>query len=117
MDTPRNLTARLQGSETLYVQIDANGGDPSAALRRVPGVNRIAEADRAADIIGYEVESERGRDVRRDLARAIVGSNWGLLELRPMRMSLEEVFLSLTTEDLASQPAAADMPVGEVVNG
>ncbi len=32
-------------------------------------------------------------------------------------MSLEEIFLSLTTEDLASQPAAADMPVGEVVNG
>jgi len=117
VDTPRNLTARLQGSETLYVQIDANGGDPSAALRRVPGVNRIAEADRTADIIGYEVESERGRDIRRDLARAIVGSNWGLLELRPMRMSLEEIFLSLTTEDLASQPAAADMPVGEVVNG
>ncbi len=117
VDTPRNLTARLQGSETLYVQIDANGGDPSAALRRVPGVNRIAEADRTADIIGYEVESERGRDIRRDLARAIVGSNWGLLELRPMRMSLEEVFLSLTTEDLASQPAAADVPVGEVVNG
>ncbi len=35
VDTPRNLTARLQGSETMYVQIDANGGDPSPALRRV----------------------------------------------------------------------------------
>jgi len=118
VDTPRNLTARLQGSETMYVQIDANGSDAEPALRRVPGVTRVVEADRTADIVGYEVESERGRDIRRDLARTIVGSSWGLLELRPMRMSLEEVFLSLTTEDLASQPAAAaELPVGEVVNG
>ena len=45
------------------------------------------------------MESEQGHDVRRDLARAVVSSGWGLLELRPMRMSLEEIFLSLTTEE------------------
>jgi gliding motility-associated transport system ATP-binding protein len=39
------------------------------------------------------------RDVRRDLARAVVDRGWGLLELRPMRMSLEEIFLQLTTEE------------------
>jgi ABC-2 type transport system ATP-binding protein len=117
VDTPDNLTARLQGAETMYVQIDANGTDATPALAQVPGVTRVAEADRKAGLVGYEVESERGRDVRRDLARAVVGSNWGLLELRPLRMSLEEIFLSLTTEDLASQPAAAAaVPAGEAVN-
>jgi ABC-2 type transport system ATP-binding protein len=45
------------------------------------------------------VESEAGRDVRRELARAVVSNGWGLLELRPVRMSLEEVFLSLTTDE------------------
>ena len=40
---------------------------------------------------------ESGRDVRRDLARAVVTQNWGLLEMRPTRMSLEDIFLSLTT--------------------
>jgi len=39
------------------------------------------------------------RDVRRELASTVVGRGWGLLELRPMRMSLEEIFLSLTTEE------------------
>jgi hypothetical protein len=36
-----------------------------------------------------------------------VGRGWGLLELRPMRLSLEEIFLHLTTEDTAtsSEPA------------
>ena len=42
--------------------------------------------------------------MRRELARAVVTSGWGLLELRPMRMSLEDIFLSLTTEE-APTPA------------
>ena len=49
--------------------------------------------------------SEQGRDIRRELAQAIVGSGWGLLELRPMRVSLEEIFLSLTTEENSAQAA------------
>jgi hypothetical protein len=37
-----------------------------------------------------------------------VGSGWGLLELRPTRMSLEEIFLSLTTEEPAT--TGGDVP-------
>jgi ABC-2 type transport system ATP-binding protein len=111
VDTPDNLTARLRGSETLYVQVDAGGTDALASLGRVAGVTRVVEADRRNSIVGYEVESEQGRDIRRDLARTIVTSGWGLLELRPMRMSLEEIFLSLTTEDMAHE-----QPVEETAN-
>ena len=109
VDTPDNLTARLRGSETMYVQVDARGADVSGALSRVTGVTRVVESDRRDGWAGYEVESARGHDVRRDLARAVVTNGWGLLELRPLRMSLEEVFLSLTTDE----PAAA--PAGETV--
>jgi ABC-2 type transport system ATP-binding protein len=111
VDTPDNLTARLRGSETLYVQVDSGGTDALASLGRVAGVTRVVEADRRNSVVGYEVESEQGRDIRRDLARTIVTSGWGLLELRPMRMSLEEIFLSLTTEDLAHE-----QPVEETAN-
>jgi ABC-2 type transport system ATP-binding protein len=113
IDTPDNLTARLRGSETLYVQIDSGASDAAAALQAIAGVTRVAEADRRDERVGYEIESEQGRDIRRDLARAIVTSGWGLLELRPMRLSLEEIFLSLTTEE-TDAPAAAG---GETVNG
>ena len=106
-DTPSNLTARLRGSETLYVQVDANGADASGALQRVPGVTRVAEADRRDKAVGYEVQSESGRDVRRDLARAVVSGGWGLLELRPMHLSLEEIFLSLTTDEVPETAAVA----------
>jgi ABC-2 type transport system ATP-binding protein len=111
VDTPDNLTARLRGSETLYVQVDANGADASAGLAQVSGVMRVVEADRRETAVGYEVESEKGHDVRRDLARTVIQRGWGLLELRPLRMSLEEIFLSLTTEEAQS----LEPPVGESV--
>jgi ABC-2 type transport system ATP-binding protein len=119
IDTPDNLTARLRGNETLYVQVDANGGDAGSALSAIPGVIRVAPADHRDGIMGFEVESEHGHDVRRDLARAIVSNGWGLLELRPMRMSLEEIFLSLTTDEAAaagSDAASATMSEGDAVN-
>ena len=107
IDTPDNLTARLRGSETMYLQVDAAGADAAASLGRVPGVTRVVEADRRDGLVGLEIDSESGRDVRRDLARAVIASGWGLLELRPMRMSLEDVFLSLTTDEAAAIEAEA----------
>jgi ABC-2 type transport system ATP-binding protein len=111
VDTPDNLTARLRGSETLYVQVDA---DAASVLTHVPGVTRVVESERLNGLVGYEVDSETGRDVRRDLARAVVTSGFGLLELRPMRVSLEDVFLSLTTDE-TSTPPREDAVVAEEV--
>jgi ABC-2 type transport system ATP-binding protein len=113
VDTPANLTARLRGTETVYVQVDANGADAASVLGRVAGVTRVVEAERRDGIVGYEVDSGR-TDIRRDLARAVVNSGWGLLELRPARISLEEVFLSLTTEEMSTL-GAEEKAAGEEV--
>jgi ABC-2 type transport system ATP-binding protein len=107
VDTPDNLTARLRGSETMYLQIDAADADAATVLQRVSGVTRVVVADTKQQVVGYEVDSEPGRDVRRELATAVVSRGWGLLEMRPMRMSLEEIFLHVTTEDVTA-PAAAE---------
>ena len=107
VDTPENLTARLRGAETMYVQVDAGGADAAAALTAVPGVTRVALSERRNVIEAFEVESERGQDIRREIARAIVNRGWGLLELRPMRMSLEEIFLQVTTDEREDAAVAA----------
>ena len=108
VDTPDNLTSRLRGSETIYLQVDPQGADAAAVLQRVAGVKRVAVADTKQQIVGFEIDSEAGHDVRRELAAAVVGRGWGLLEMRPMRMSLEEIFLHVTTEDVAAPPAVAE---------
>jgi ABC-2 type transport system ATP-binding protein len=105
IDTPDNLTNRLRGSETMFVHIDGGRvAEAREALERVAGVARVTPADGAGEGV-FEVASAQGHDVRRELARAVVGGGWGLLELRPMRLSLEEIFLSLTTEETSEEAA------------
>jgi len=116
VDTPENLTHQLKGAAALYVQVGGTE-DASDTLLGVPGVRAVQVSDRHEAFMGYEIESEPNRDVRTDVARAVVGAGWGLLELRPMRMSLEEIFLQLTTQDpepaAASAAAAQAMPPDE----
>jgi ABC-2 type transport system ATP-binding protein len=108
VDTPENLTARLRGAETMYLHVEGAADAVSSALQRVPGVIRVAAAEGRDGHIAFEVDSEAGRDVRKDLARAVVSGGFGLLELRPMRMSLEDIFLHLTTEERPVEGAAHD---------
>jgi ABC-2 type transport system ATP-binding protein len=106
VDTPDNLTGRLEGAQSLYLQVDAPAVEAvRTALRGVGGVSNVNIADQRQTLTGFEVECQRDHDIRRDLARTIVSNGWGLLELRPLRMSLEEIFLQLTTQE---QAAAAD---------
>jgi ABC-2 type transport system ATP-binding protein len=106
VDTPENLMSRLGGAETMYIQVDAPGADVMTTLEGIPGITGVTAADIRGSLTGFEVNSKTGHDVRRELAAAVVGRGWGLLELRPLRMSLEEVFLHLTTEDSAAQGAS-----------
>ncbi len=109
VDTPENLTHQLKGAATLYVQIDAIAdGDAAEVLAAVPGVHTVLRVDQHARLAAYEIEAEPQRDVRRDVARAIVNRGWGLLELRPNRMSLEEIFLQLTTEEQPEEAHGQD---------
>jgi len=103
VDTPENLTNRLTGAETMFIQVDAPAGEAGPALASIPGVTRVVASDSGGT---FEVESENGTDIRRELARTVVTRGWGLLELRPMRMSLEEIFLQVTTDETAPEAAA-----------
>jgi len=43
--------------------------------------------------------STRGDDVRRDIAALVVARGWGLVEMRPLAMSLEDLFVRLVRHD------------------
>ena len=84
----------------MYVQVDAAGADAGGrAVGESPASPASPKRIAATASSVTRSRARRGHDVRRDLARAVVTSGWGLLELRPMRMSLEDIFLSLTTEE------------------
>jgi ABC-2 type transport system ATP-binding protein len=116
VDTPSNLTARLRGSETMYLQIAGAEDAVSAALSGIPGVSRVAATTSREGVVEVEVDSEKGRDIRRELSSVVVNRGFGLLELRPMRMSLEDIFLSLTTEESAASTAPGGVPDPDVTS-
>ncbi|MCG6926514.1 MAG: ABC transporter ATP-binding protein [Acidobacteria bacterium] len=107
-DSPENLTRRLAGAGTLRLEIR---GDESAVLEAVRGVAGVLAAHVRGGHDGaviVDVEAEAGTDVRADLARAVVGGGHGLLGLEQHGMSLEEIFLHLTTTDETEATGAAE---------
>jgi ABC-2 type transport system ATP-binding protein len=118
-DSPDALTQRMHGAMTMFVQVQGPAEDVQRALQSIPGVTGVDVTDRKDDVISFDIDSEKDFDPRREVANAIVRGGWGLLELRPMRMSLEDIFLSLTTEEIESEDVKAEAVVadqGEVSN-
>jgi len=97
-DTPRNLGARLRGAERIGLQVTGDGAKLQAALAAVPGVQSVQAVNEGR----YEVAVTPGQDLRAQLAETVVKGGWGLLELAPVGMSLEEIFLQLTKEEVVA---------------
>jgi ABC-2 type transport system ATP-binding protein len=100
-DTPENLMKQLRGSEAIQVAVRGSKAGVIDALRAVPRVLSVTVADAVAGegVAAYTVATDPGADVREELARAVVDGGFGLLELRMAGVSLEDVFLRLTTEE------------------
>jgi ABC-2 type transport system ATP-binding protein len=105
-DTPDNLTRRLKGAGTTRVEV--RGDEPAVleVVRAVPGVIAAHARGGHDGVVVVDVEAEAGRDVRAELAWAVVTKGHGLVGLQQLGMSLEEIFLHLTTTD-AEEPASA----------
>ena len=99
-DTPDNLTKRLKGSESLFLEVEGPKAKIEQKIRALKGVKEVIfEGTRQKIIEGFRVESELDTDIRKELAYLVVTQGWGLLELRPVGMSLEDIFLQLTTKE------------------
>ncbi len=104
VDTPDNLTRRLQGANRVHLEIRGPAEPVAGALRAVPGVLAVAsEPGQSPDGVTCTVECGAEADARERLAAAVVGSGWGLLEMRSLSLSLEEIFLRLTTTEEVSE--------------
>jgi ABC-2 type transport system ATP-binding protein len=123
-DTPDALMHRLQGRTALKVEVRGEAAPAVAALEAVAGVTLVKPEAGATGITVLQVESEPGRDVRAELARAVVEKGLDLVGLSRSGMSLEDIFLHLTTQDLAEEgqgtvatPAAAAPSPGDAFSG
>jgi len=96
VDSPEGLSARLRQSEKIRVTVKAPPADLANRFRALPGILSVFEPTESG---AFLLEYERGQDRRDELARFVVDNGWGLLELKTVSMTLEDVFLRLTQHE------------------
>jgi len=102
VDTPENLTENVQGNERIYVEVTGTVDAAVAAIRDIPGVMELsvsAGGKTAEGVAGLFVDADASSDIRSSLAAGIVARGMGLLELRRLDLTLEEIFHELTTAE------------------
>jgi ABC-2 type transport system ATP-binding protein len=100
VDTPENLTRQLQGSDRILLIARGPEAAIKGKIQEIQGVLRIESVKHDGDgHCEFSIDTELKRDLRSQIARKIVESGYELLELKTSSMSLEEVFLQLTTNE------------------
>ena len=98
-DTPENLQSRLTGSERVALLVRGETDELPKIINKIKGVQRVESMPDGS----VEFQFALGQDVRPEVARTVIKSGYDLLEMRPVGMSLEEIFLELTCEDKPSR--------------
>ena len=107
VDTPQNLRSQIQGGARVLIEVEGPVADVLTAVKAIPGVATARILTQDATRCSFQVDVDSGKDIRRDLARAVVQAGWGLLELQSENMSLEDIFIKLTTAEETSPQAAS----------
>ena len=99
VDTPQNLRFQLQGAERVFMEIQGPASEIKSKLKAMPGVIDVQAVGSSDGRTRFQIEGELRKDIRSDLARTVVQNGWGLYELQSASMSLEDIFLKLTTAE------------------
>ncbi len=99
VDTPANLNRRLRPLSQIHVELRGSGARAAEILLGLDGVRDVRAIEgRDPDVAALAIEVDKERDVRGTVAAGLTGAGFELLELRPVNLSLEDIFLNLVTE-------------------
>jgi ABC-2 type transport system ATP-binding protein len=108
IDTTENLTSQLKGGERVKIVVRGEADGLASSLETVEGVKKVdVEPLEHGGGVSVMVESDLGLDLRGKIASAVVSGGYELLELRAITLSLEEIFMQLTTEETTEAEKAA----------
>lgn len=109
VDSPSNLVHQLKGSDRIVVELAGPPEDVVGRLEGIPGVVGVRRLDSADGRHRLEIETgDTPEPVQPQLARTIVESGWALYGMHSTTMSLEDIFLKLTTDDEKGDPTPSE---------
>lgn len=94
-DTPHNLQSKLTGSQRVHLRVRGEADELAVKIRQTKGIEEVVVQSDGA----IEFQFAPGKDLRPEIARMTIAANYDLLELHPVNLSLEEIFLQLTREN------------------
>jgi len=98
-DTPDNLSTSLSGEHKLYLRVAGPNETVEALLRSVEGVRAAAfSGEPEKNAVHFTIDTDPSCDVRKPLFFSLAKAGFPILEMRPMDMSLEDIFLELTAD-------------------
>ena len=101
-DTPENLQSRLVGSQRVVLRVRGDSDGLAARITKIKGVRDIESKSDGS----IEFEFAAGQDVRPQVAKAVIQGGYDLLEMTPIGMSLEEIFLELTRDNASGKKSS-----------
>lgn len=107
VDTPDNLTSQLKGGERVHLEIKGDQEAVHMALASVEGVSKV-EIEPHGAFLSATVENQSGLDLRSQIASRVIGGGFELYELRAVSLSLEDIFLQLTTEEQTAKTEVSE---------
>jgi ABC-2 type transport system ATP-binding protein len=116
VDTPEALTRQLNGADRIALTVRGPAQAVEDRLRVLKGVANVSSLPPRNGTVQINVDAVTGQDVREQLASAVVGGGWGLLELRTQSMSLEDIFLQLTTAEEHVEQYRGAVALGDEVD-
>ena len=99
-DTTDALARNLSADHKLVVRAEGNGEEIKKLLSTIPGMERV-HINREAEPGVYEffLEAAQGKDIRREVSKKLSSRNYPILLMKSNELTLEEIFLKLTTGD------------------
>ena len=107
-DKPDDLSEKLQHAER--IEISVRGAEASAFINSMREISAVIDArsDQRASVVQrseredftpFIVDARPNLQASEQIAKSIIENGWGLINLTPLPMTLEEIFLELTTEE------------------
>ena len=105
------LMQELSPTARLQTQVEGPAELVAQSLRALPGVQRVEARGVVDGVSTFVLEAERARDIRREVAQLVAQQRWGLLELKALDLSLEDVFIRIVAGEEHEEAMTDDVAV------
>lgn len=108
-DTADNLSKNLSGDFRYIARIEGPEAEIVKILESVPGIESVdCHGEKEPGVSEYTIESDKKTDIRREMWKRLAERHYPLLGLKSTELTLEDIFLKLTSGETIVLPTKAE---------